>query len=207
MQLAKDPTGLTRFVVVMMWITLLLAAVAVVIGAVFLSRGVPAQAAEGFTTKDAITGGIGLLQVLVLVATCIPFCMWVHRANRNAHALGAKGMQFTPGWAVGWYFIPIANLWKPYQAMKEIWQASHNPRTWGTEPAGLVSNWWTLWLLTNFLGNWSFRMSMRAETPQALFNSELVSLFSDVTDIALCLVAIRMLSTICRKQLEWARAT
>ena len=34
---------------------------------------------------------------------------------------------FTPGWSVGWFFVPIMNPWKPFQAMREIWQASAEP--------------------------------------------------------------------------------
>ena len=54
-----------------------------------------------------------------------------HRANYNARQLGAADMRFTPGWAVGWHFIPIAWFWKPYQAMTEIWRASVNARPTG----------------------------------------------------------------------------
>jgi Domain of unknown function (DUF4328) len=36
-------------------------------------------------------------------------------------------MAFSPGWAVGFYFIPVVALWKPFLAMKEIWSASEAP--------------------------------------------------------------------------------
>ena len=51
------------------------------------------------------------------------FCLFMPRANRNARAFGSS-MSISPGWAAGWFFVPIANLWMPYQAMKEIWQGS-----------------------------------------------------------------------------------
>ena len=67
------------------------------------------------------------LQFVNGVVVIVLFCIWIYRANYNARQLGATDMQFSPGWAVGWNFIPIANLWKPYQAMREIWQASADP--------------------------------------------------------------------------------
>ncbi len=70
---------------------------------------------------------IGLFQYSIDIATIILFAMWIYRANFNARQLGAKNMKFTPGWSVGYYFIPFLNLWRPYQAMKEIWKASKNP--------------------------------------------------------------------------------
>jgi hypothetical protein len=78
-------------------------------------------------------GIIAILQLVNLVVLIVLFCIWIYRANSNARQLGATDMQFSPGWSVGWYFIPIANLWKPYQAMCEIWRASR--RTGNNSPA------------------------------------------------------------------------
>jgi hypothetical protein len=66
-----------------------------------------------------LTEGVGLLVSIIAVA------MWIHRAHANLYEAGAEGLQFTPGWAVGWYFIPFANLFKPFQAMRELWTRSH----------------------------------------------------------------------------------
>lgn len=73
---------------------------------------------------------IGTVQAIIYIGAAITFLKWVYRSNWNARALGASGMRFTPGWSIGWYFIPIALIWKPYQAMKEIWKASSNPDHW-----------------------------------------------------------------------------
>ena len=84
---------------------------------------------------------------LALVAGLLRL-IWTYRANHNARCLGALGMVFTPGWSVAWRFIPIANLWKPYQVMKEIWFASASPSSWssnGSAP-GLLRWWWFLFL-------------------------------------------------------------
>lgn len=87
-----------------------------------------------------VMAGVGLTtMILVLV--------WIHRANYNARQLGATGLKMSPGWAVGWYFVPIACFWKPYQAMKEIWQASVNPKHWWRQAGSpLLGWWWALWL-------------------------------------------------------------
>ena len=74
----------------------------------------------------------------VTLATFVLFGVWIVRSGKNAwlfHQLkrrtaarsGARYHEVittTPGWCVGWYFIPIANLWKPYVAMREIVRAS-----------------------------------------------------------------------------------
>ena len=121
----KDPIGQTRFLVGLLWAYLGVCAVSVLITAVALSTGNAVNMdLENLSGYDIAGLIVGLLQLPVVLTTGIVFLMWIHRANRNARGLGAEGMTFTPGWSVGWYFIPIANLWKPFQAMKEIWQAS-----------------------------------------------------------------------------------
>lgn len=88
----------------------------------------------------------------VALATTVLAAVWIYRASTNLRALGAQGMTIGPGWAIGWYFIPIANCWKPYQAMKEIWQASARPQQWqGMAAPSLLRMWWGLWLLSFFV--------------------------------------------------------
>jgi hypothetical protein len=80
---------------------------------------------------------IAMLAGLAAVVSGIVFLRWTYVVASNAHAL-VSHMDVTPGWAVGWYFIPIANLWKPYTSLKEIWEAT------GPREGSLVGAWWTL---------------------------------------------------------------
>jgi hypothetical protein len=93
-------------------------------------------------------GGIALF-----LLTAIFFLRWVYRANENARRLGAVDMHFTPGWAIGWYFMPIANLAMPYHVMKEIWNASVSPADWRSlRGPTIVVVWWWLFLAWNLIG-------------------------------------------------------
>ena len=89
------------------------------------------------------------LTYLPLAATlCLLF--WIFRANKNATALSPQALENSPGWAVGWFFVPIAGLWKPYEVMREIYKASRSPHDWRTAKGAAVIGWW--WG-TNLLGN------------------------------------------------------
>src|SRR5260221_8716711 len=68
--------------------------------------------------NDLREGIIALFNLVLFLFTVVIFGKWIVRANRNVRALGATDLLMTPGWVVGFFFIPIANLWKPYQAMK-----------------------------------------------------------------------------------------
>lgn len=104
---------------------------------------------------------LGVLSVnfVIFVGAVIAVAMWIHRGHRNLHEARIAGLKFSPGWAVGWYFVPIALYFKPFQAMRELWTASHNRADSLSAPApGNLGMWWTFWIIGSILGNLSFRM-------------------------------------------------
>jgi hypothetical protein len=114
---------------------------------------------------------LSALGLLVFVVSAIVYGMFVHRANRNARALGATGMEFTPGWAVGFFFVPVANLIAPYKAVSEIWKASGADSTsWkSARVPWYFPAWWIVWVA----GNVTARISQGAAGSKA--PAELVS--------------------------------
>ncbi len=64
---------------------------------------------------------------LVLLAIEIPYFIWQYRAASVARALGYP-MRHSPGWGVGCWFIPVVNLWMPYQAVRDCLPAGHPAR-------------------------------------------------------------------------------
>src|SRR5688572_3109568 len=47
---------------------------------------------------------IGALGLVLMAATLPVFGVWILRAHRNLPGLGAKGLDVSPGWALGWFF-------------------------------------------------------------------------------------------------------
>lgn len=91
-----------------------------------------------------------LLGVVGVLLGQIPYMMWLHRVSQNAHVMARRELDQSPGWTVGFNYIPIMSLWKPYVAMLEIWNSSQNrPPDSGSQ---LVGWWWGMWLAANLLG-------------------------------------------------------
>src|SRR5206468_4980211 len=89
-----------------------------------------------------------------------------------------------------WYFIPIASLWKPFQALREIWKASVDPVHWQSIPTNpLLGWWWAGFLVSNILDQASFRMSTAAHGLRALHDARVVAMISDTTDIIAIVLA------------------
>jgi hypothetical protein len=74
--------------------------------------------------------------------------MWFYRAYWNLPALGARSLNYSPGWAVGYFFIPILNLFRPYQVAREIDYYS-NPSS-APQSALLIPVWW-IWELVDWI--------------------------------------------------------
>ncbi|MGB1936800.1 MAG: DUF4328 domain-containing protein [Akkermansiaceae bacterium] len=75
---------------------------------------------------------------------CLPFyCWWVNRTCKNAWLLNPPKMKTTPARAVGYYFIPVVSIWKPYVSMCEMRQASYGM---STKLKSLLAYWWFFWL-------------------------------------------------------------
>jgi hypothetical protein len=159
----------------------------------------PAEASSN-DDRQSIVAVIFLVSV---ITTIIVFGRWIYLANRNSRALGATGMEFTPGWAVGWYFVPIFTLWKPFQAMREIWKTSKNPLQWQSERTNPILGWWWFaWIISNMLGQVSFRMTMRADDVATLSAATTVGIVEDISFIFLTCLALTLVTRISRMQIE-----
>lgn len=101
-----------------------------------------------------------LINFVIYICAVIAVAMWIHRGHRNLHEAGIPDLKFSPGWAVGWYFVPIAFLFMPFQAMRELWTVSHNRSdSFSASAPGNLGMWWAFWIIGNILGNVSFRTS------------------------------------------------
>jgi uncharacterized protein DUF4328 len=86
---------------------------------------------------------LAVLLIIAALVSLITLLVWIYAAHANLPALGARDLEFTPGWSVGWFFIPIMNLFKPYQAVREIWQNSDpGPLLHGAFASTALVGWW-----------------------------------------------------------------
>ena len=59
---------------------------------------------------------------LVAIGATVAFLVWFHRAYVNLSIAHGTTM-YAPGWAIGVWFIPVLNLWRPYFMTSELCQA------------------------------------------------------------------------------------
>src|SRR5215471_18570518 len=82
---------------------------------------------HGADTFDAVVFAAGLV---FLVGTAVVFLLWMYRARANADVYRGSERRLGAYWAVGGWFVPLANLVLPLLVMLGIWKDSEvNPRT------------------------------------------------------------------------------
>lgn len=211
----RDSTSLTAWVRYMLYAQIIIAVISLV--AVNLEYQLLSDFQSGFylSQEQAIADAaandqrqrvIGILTFIIFVVTGFLILRWIHRANYNARQLGAEAMKFSPGWSIGYYFIPVLTLWKPYQAMKEIWQASQRPSDWASQSIpNSLPMWWFLWIVSNFLSQVILRLSMSADEIQELMNLNIATHLLHVLEIPLALVFLTIVNSIHRMQAELSR--
>jgi hypothetical protein len=134
--------------------------------------------------------------ILINIMTTIIFGMWIFRASANIRDETELPISDKPGWAVGWYFIPFANWFKPFTAMRQIWNASIGNQLELDEGNSTLSTWWTFWVIGNITGYISFRMSMSDNANQMLQATQVLDIITGITSIALYFIVVPLINTI-----------
>lgn len=168
---------------------------------------------EEFEASDDRQAVIGALQIAALVVTAILFLVWIYRTHRNLPALRASGLKYSPNWAVGGWFIPIMNLWRPYQVIAEIWRASDpeisdpEGQAWLTAPVSpLIKIWWAFWIIGGVIGNFLLRSAFQEpEDIEAFRTQSITFIVSDGLDIVAAILAILVVLYIADRQEEKSR--
>jgi hypothetical protein len=117
---------------------------------VFLIWAQLAPASFSYTVvpiASAVDGG----KIVFTFATMIVFAIWIYFAGRNLIAAGIDDLDYSAASRVWWFFVPIAALFKPFQAIRELWNASRHTYPYDSS-ALLVNIWWALWLIRQLAG-------------------------------------------------------
>jgi len=109
-------------------------------------------------------------EIVLVVVAAIPWLMWQFRGHELLRRrLATPGLRITPGWAVGWWFVPFANLGKPAVAMAELWRASggedETRGVWTTRRLPAVFAWWWGFWVARVACYFVANAATNAETP------------------------------------------
>jgi hypothetical protein len=154
-----------------------------------------------------VQGLIALLEFLVFVLAIVFFLVWLNRAYKNLYALRPQHLEFSSGWAVGWWFIPFANLVKPFQVVREVWAESDPEITEGStflsmslhQAPTYMGLWWASWIIMNISSNIASR-TLDVEDPSSIAFSGYVFVFAGIIGVLSAVLAIMVIRDITSRQ-------
>jgi hypothetical protein len=206
----RSPTTLGNGVrgVLAAFVLLTLAVVVVMFhGLQLLQQGIDSGISTGLQDELAGAGRLQLnlfrLQLVLMLACYIWAGCWIYRVACNVRALGAKGVDDSPGWAVGWYAVPVMNLVRPMRAMTQVWLASQAPARWqklGTPR--LLGAWWGFWIAGN-LSYWFVTQYLRPEhTFEGLHTQQMLLLCGQALNLVASALFLLVVARVTRMQVE-----
>lgn len=94
---------------------------------------------------------LSVAAIVLFLVTVVFWLVWEYRAYANLESLGIVGTDTSPRGSVGWWFVPFANLVKPFRGVRDLWKGSGPGRfeSWTVVPTWTVIGWW--W--ATFLGS------------------------------------------------------
>ncbi|WP_327115437.1 DUF4328 domain-containing protein [Streptomyces sp. NBC_01341] len=156
---------------------------------------------------ESLYGMAAGLQVIAFLATAVVFVIWFRRVRLNAEVFDASRQPMRPGWAIGAWFVPVANMWLPWRVAEGIWTASAQSitdGTWRKVSKAPLNAWWTLYLVSTFFAQIASRNYDATESSPGLVDAVTLIMAADALDIAAAVMAIAFVRKLTRMQSERA---
>jgi hypothetical protein len=160
---------------------------------------------------DLISGLLGIVAAVALLASAVVFIVWLWRVRWNAEMFCRGQHRFTRGWVLGSWICPVVNLWYPKWVVDDIVAASDPrtpPQTLDLRPipgTPLVWAWWLTWVVGLVLDNVAQR-SVLDGAPKVgeLLTDAVMSTVSAVSTTAAAVLAILIIQRV--NELQTVRA-
>ena len=159
--------------------------------------------AEGYSITPEVANSndfrqsiIAILFAILYLFSVVFFIQWFRRAYFNQE-IKFKSMASTNGWVSGAWFVPIMNLFKPFQLMQEIYENAENyllDKKLIDEKKSrksIIGWWWGLWIGTGVLSRISSSFLGSADDLGELIASTLFSIFMVVIFIPLSILTVK----------------
>ena len=167
---------------------------------------------DEFSFQNILISFSQFFSVIIYLTSGIIYFVWVRRSYRNLTTLQSNPNEYSSAWAIGSYFVPIVNLFRPYTIMQEIWFGSQPESKLEEESdyefqdrinsTTFIKVWWAIFLINGFANNFFLRLSLKADTAQKLLTSYWIDIISYVTSIFISWMIIHLIWTIKNLQLE-----
>lgn len=179
--------GLTAFGTDLMWLK---------------EHGRPDWTIDELVSVSRLMDTVAIVQIVTYIIGAVIFILWFHRAYGNLRALGVSRLRHGHGWAIGGWFVPIANAFIPKQIANDVWRAGDH----GSRVSPIVHWWWAAWLIAGSVARVSVGLMDGADNLSDFHTAVIVDVLAQVLGVLSALAAIAVVKGATRRLEERAAA-
>ncbi|QKV93572.1 DUF4328 domain-containing protein [Streptomyces sp. NA02950] len=160
---------------------------------------------DGTGTQEAVShrkDAVDPMDIFIFfsaVAVMVVWLVWFRRAYLNATVLTPGRQRFGSGYAVGAWFIPVAQLWQPKQIANDIWNSSVSPGP-GRVSRAVLHWWWTLFVVMFWVEPIAGLVDLGCETPKERRVATGFLIVDDIVSLVCAVLAIAVVVRLTRMQ-------
>jgi hypothetical protein len=154
-----------------------------------------------------VLGMIVMITVTVICVSMIAVSAWVFLAHRHLRTNGTPDLRFSPIWAVLSFFIPVINLFVPFQAMRDLYNRSAGePAHFANQSVSDVSSWWTCFLVGSSIQMFNLGKALVQAATNVIFTAPpvanmILTLFGESLLLGSAFFLHRIIGEIARSQM------
>ena len=139
---------------------------------------------------------ISVMYSIAFIVSAVTFIQWFRRAYYNQEILFVH-MGTTNGWAAGAWFVPIMNLFKPYQMMKELYFNAENRlvdnglETEKKNRFTIIGSWWTMWIVLSISNRILSAVSNNSQVVDVMIGASIFSMVLSFLFLPLGILAVK----------------
>lgn len=146
---------------------------------------------------------IAIMYLGAFVVSIVTFLRWFRRAYYNLNI--RVNCSHSEGWAAGAWFVPIISLFRPYQIMKEMDLKTTNLINSKTNnqlksDVTVIGLWWVLWIVSNYIGQYFFKVVSKSQTIDGFLNSTLIGIVNSILGVVLAIVTAITIRSYSKKE-------
>ena len=146
---------------------------------------------------------LSLAELPLRVLAAIFFLVWLFRIFKNLGPTKVRNSEHPASWAIGVWFIPILNLFKPHQVMQQAWRDTDpdidptaNYALAKPEFNSFILTWWIAYIASNVIARIGNRIAENLPDTKAALVIMIISFIA----AAPALMAIQLVWEITRRQ-------